>query len=308
MTDTASPFTVIHGSSIDPYQEKVVFTYSDDPQDWKKIIGERLLFNWGIYNHPDSPRPVSLDEAGLRYLERQLELAGLPRPARTPAMPSPRRILDVGCGWGFILGHLASLYPECPRLDGINVTRRQLEHCHTYLSGMGLSDRVNLYLCNAGDVALLPDPDLTYDLVIMSGVATHFTNDLYEEFISALASRMSPGGTVVISDTLYKDLSTYQSAIPDLIDRQASGYRKDPDYFTKVLIDSGFVISAMQVLPSNSDVAHWLLEVLSNIETHYPAGATGSFKELSVTAVNLSIGLLLDKISVYSIIATYNGR
>lgn len=297
-------FTVIHGPRVDPYQEKVVYTYGDDPESWKKIIGDRLLYEWGIYDHPDSPRPVSLDEAGLRYFDRQLELAGL----TTTDRPRFQRILDVGCGWGFILGYLAERFPQCPRLDGINISRRQLEYCARYLADAGLSDRINLYLCNARDLMELPDPDEPYDLVVLRGVTTHFSPDLYEHTLRALAQRTCPGGLLIISDTLYRtDLNTYESAIPDLVDRQASAHRKSPDYFTRVLKANDFTITDMRVLPSNTDVAHWLLEVLSNIETHFPKGVTGSFKELSVTAVNLSIGLLRDQISAYSIIARHAG-
>lgn len=299
MTVPVLSYTAIHGPDPDPYEEKVIYTYGDDPATWKKIIGEQLLYEWGIYDHPDSPRPVSLDESGGRYFQRQLDLAGLTGPNRPPM----NRVLDVGCGWGSILKILAAQFPECDRLDGINVSRRQLEYCTRDL--VGLADRINLYLCNARDLALLPDADVPYDLVVLRGVATHFPPALFETMAAALAGRTHPGSLLVISDTLYTDLDTYQSAIPDEVDRQASAHRKSPQYFTSVLTTNGFTITDMRVLPSNTDVAHWLLEVLSNIETHYPQGPTGSFKELATTAVNLSIGLLTNQISAYSIIARH---
>lgn len=293
-------FRVLQGQTIDQYQEKVVYTYGDDPQSWRKALGEHILFEWGIYNHPDSPRPVSLDEAGVRFFDRQLELAGLTAPDR----PHLQRILDLGCGWGFILRYLAHRFPECPRLDGLNISRRQLEYCSEYLTEHGLTDRTNLYLCNARDVGLLPDPHLHYDLVVIRGAITHFPYELYESSMAALAGRVREGGLLIISDTLFnQDLDTYQSAIPDDIDRLAVGYRKTPEYFTKVLDDSGFTVQDIRVLPSNTDIAHWLLEVRSNIETHFPDGVTGALEELRVAAVNASIALLQDKVSGYSIIA-----
>jgi pre-sodorifen synthase len=298
---TALPIHVIRGTTVNSYEEKVVRTYADDPEAWRKALGDHLLFEWGIYNHPDSPRPVSLDESGVRFFEKQLELACLTGPG---CRPQPGRILDLGCGWGFILGYLARRFPGCPRLDGLNISRAQLDHCARRLACQGLADRIRLYHGNAHDVSLLPDPGQPYDLVVIRGVVTHFPHSLYEASMAALAGRVRAGGLLVISDTLYKtNLDAYQSAIPDMVDRLAVGHRKTPGYFIKVLEDNGFAIQDMRVLPSNTDVAHWLLEVRSNLETCFPDGVTGPLEELRILAVNLSIALLLDKVSAYSIIA-----
>jgi cyclopropane fatty-acyl-phospholipid synthase-like methyltransferase len=296
----ALPVHVIRGATVNSYEEKVVRTYADDPEAWRKALGDHILFEWGIYDHPDSPRPVSLDESGVRFFEKQLELAYLTGPG---CRPQPGRILDLGCGWGFILGYLARRFPDCPRLDGLNISRVQLDHCARYLAGQGLADRIHLYHGSAQDVGLLPDPGQPYDLVVIRGVITHFPYSLYEASMAALAGRVRAGGLLIISDTLYKtDLDTYHSAVPEGAYRLAFAHRKTPGYFVKVLEDNGFAIQDMRVLPSNTDVAHWLLEVRSNLETRFPDGVTGPLEELRTLAVNLSIALLLDKVSAYSII------
>lgn len=306
---TPLPIVPLRGARSNPYEHKVVRTYADDPESWRKAIGEHLLFEWGIYNHPDSPRPVSLDEAGVRFFDRQLQLAHRAATTTRPGIQDPppwppRRILDLGCGWGYILRHLADRFPACPRLDGLNISDRQLEYCASYLARHLLADRVRLYHANAQDITLLPEPDKPYDLVVIRGVITHFPHRLFEESTAVLHSRVRTDGLLVISDTLYKvDLDTYTPAIPDTVDRLAVGHRKTPAYFAKVLTDSGFAIDDMRVLPSNTDVAHWLLEVRSNLETHFPDGLNGPLEELRVLAVNLSVALLLDQVSAYSIIA-----
>ncbi|MBZ4358992.1 hypothetical protein LAM19_22340, partial [Mycobacterium tuberculosis] len=58
--------------------------YQDDPAQWSKAIGDRLWFQFGVYDDPQSPRPADLDESGLRYFERQLKIAGLDTPGRQP--------------------------------------------------------------------------------------------------------------------------------------------------------------------------------------------------------------------------------
>ncbi|MYQ93601.1 hypothetical protein GTY20_20960 [Streptomyces sp. SID4946] len=126
MNGTAEPtYEVLPSHQSDPFRDHVVRAYEDSPADWQKVIGEQLHFQWGAFDHPDAPRPVSLDEAGLRYLEQQLALATGERPGHTRL----RRILDVGCGWGATLRHLAQFFPDCPRLDGVNISAEQLTYC-----------------------------------------------------------------------------------------------------------------------------------------------------------------------------------
>lgn len=300
VAERASPITLVSSASMNEYQPKVETTYNrDTPEAWRKAIGEYLLFQFGVYDDPASPQPISLDESGIRYFERQLRLAGLEGPDR----PLIGRILDVGCGWGYILKYLASRFPECARLDGVNVSRVQLEHCARLHARHGLSWRINLYQCNAQDVDRLPDPDPPYDLVIIRGVISHFPDALYEQSMKALASRVREGGLVVISDNLYNvDLVAYESDTFDDVDRIACRHRKTPEYFARVLTASGFVMHDMRVLPANIDVARWLMESKANIEKHFPDGAPGTLEELRVLAENWSVALIKNKVSTYSVI------
>jgi len=295
------PYQIIQGSSVDNYQEKVVYTYGDSPEDWRKAIGDYILFQFGVYDDPRSTPPISLDESGIRYFERQLKLAGLEEPNRAPI----KRILDIGCGWGYILKYLAERFPECQRLDGVNVSRRQLDFCANFYKEQGLSDRINLYLCNAKDVELLPDADEPYDLVVIRGVISHFPNELYESAMSALLPRVREGGVVIISDNLYNtEPDAYTSDTQDDVDRLACKHRKTPTYFRDVLEQCGFTTHDMRVLPSNIDVAHWLMASKANIENKvlFPHGVTGALEELRVLAENWSVALLKNKVSTYSVI------
>jgi len=283
------------------YEGKVIYTYQDDPEDWRKAIGDRLMFQFGVYDDPRSRPPISPDESGLRYFDRQMELAGYDRSDFGPV----NRILDVGCGWGFGLKYLADRFPSCSRLDGINVSHRQLEHCSKYHAEHGLSERINLYLCNAQDVDLLPNSDELYDLVTIRGVISHFPNDLYERSMAKLASRLRPGATVIISDNLYNlPLDQYQSDTDDDVDRLACKYRKTPEYFRQVIEQSGLDVVDMRVLPENIDVARWFMDVKKNIETHFTVDTIPPpLEELRVMAVNVSVALIKNQFSTYSVIA-----
>lgn len=301
-TSTQSlPYSLLKGVVENGYTPKIVYTYQDNPEDWRKAIGERLMFQFGVYDDPRSQPPISLDEAGLRYFDRQMELAGYAE--RVPA--NIGRILDVGCGWGFGLKYLADRFPQCARLDGVNISSAQLDYCAQYHSQQQLRDRVCLYLCDAQDVDLLPDADTPYDLATIRGVISHFPNDLYERFMPKLASRLRPGAKIIISDNLYNiELDEYESDTADEVDRLACKHRKTPEYFRSVIEQSGFIVEDMRVLPENIDVARWFMDVKKNIETHFTQDTIPApLEELRVMAVNVSVALIKDLFSTYSVVA-----
>lgn len=224
----------------------------------------------------------------------------------TTAVPEPiRRILDLGCGWGFLSRYLARRFPEAAHVDAVNISGRQLEYCAERLvAEPEFADRVRLFLCDGQDVDLLPDPEIPYDLVVVRGVYTHFLNDVFEASVSAVSKRVRPGGLVVNSDTLYKtDLAAYRSAIPDKTDRLACGNRKSPAYFARVLEEHGLALIDMRIMPTNAEIVHWFTKVRLNIEHDFPEGVTGPIEELREMAVSFSVALSADKVSVYSIIS-----
>lgn len=82
-------------------------------------------------------------------------------------------------------GGAGAPFSECPRIDAINISERQLDYRAEVLADHELLDRVNLYLCDGHDAGLLPDPRQPYDLVIVRGVYTHFSNEVFENTMCA---------------------------------------------------------------------------------------------------------------------------
>ena len=202
MTQYIAQIRSIPTYRTDTYLDKVVHTYDDPPAMWHKALGDNLSFQFGLFDDlelRDGPRPGPVGPSEFRHFDRQLELSGLLNAVRPPV----KRILDLGCGWGFISRHIASHFPECPRIDAVNISQRQLDYCAENLPDH-LKSRIHLYLCNGQDVDLLPDPQVPYDLVVVRGVYTHFLHDVFEASVAQVAQRLRPGGIVLISDTLYK--------------------------------------------------------------------------------------------------------
>lgn len=303
---TASKIQVIQSHRSDAYQDKVVRTYDDPPELWEKALGsEGFGFQFGTFDAEElnaGARPGPIGPSEIRYFDQQLELAGL-SPSADPK-PQLNRILDLGCGWGSITEHLAKIYPDCPRVDAINISQRQMEYFADTIPA-DLAARVNLYLCNGQDIDLLPDPEIPYDLVVVRGVYTHFLPEVFEQSVAQVIQRLAPGGVLLISDQLYKtnNLATYQSHIPDKVDRLACGNRKTINYFLSVLLQSGFILQDFRQLPSPKEVVHWFQIVRLNIEQNFPDGPTGPIQELHQLACNGTKTVTQNKVGMFSIIA-----
>ncbi|KPM41701.1 hypothetical protein AK830_g4844 [Neonectria ditissima] len=300
-TQPATEIKSIKTHRPDAYQNKVVYTYDDPPEHWHKALGENLSFQFGLFDDAElaeGPKPGPVGPSEFRHFDRQLELAGLLAPERRPV----NRILDLGCGWGFITQRLATHFPECQCIDAINISQRQLDYCADILPE-SLKSRVNFYLCNGQDVDLLPNLEMPYDLVVVRGVYTHFLHDVFEASVARVAQRLSVDATLVVSDTLQGNIHDYKSPIPDMSDRLACGNRKTAEYFASTLERNNLIIKDMRVLPSNAEVIHWFGKVRLNIEKNFPQGAIGPIKELHEMALSFSESLAKNNTSVYSIIA-----
>jgi len=297
-----SKIQVIDSDRLDSYRDKVVYTYNPPAEElWEQALGgNNLSFQFGLYDQAElekgaTPGPVG--PAEYRHFERQLQIAGLSGPDR----PKVNRILDLGCGWGSISRYLAGHFPECQRIDAINISQSQMDYFASKMPS-DLQRRVNLYLCNAQDIDLLPDPDMPYDLVVVRGVYAHCQNSVFEASLGRVAERLALTGTLIISDSFYNKLEGYESAIPDEIDRLACGHRKTLDYLLRVMAQKNLKVSDLRQLPSNAEAIHWTNVVRQNVEKHFPEGRTGVADELHVMMKNLAAILAADKFSVFSII------
>ncbi|KAK2603877.1 hypothetical protein QQS21_003912 [Conoideocrella luteorostrata] len=299
--ESPAKITIIESSYSDPYQEAAIANYSDPPEVWEKVLGETLSFNGGLFDQTElaaGPKAGSLGKSEFREINRQLELAGLLSSDR----PRFRRILDLGCGWGVLTQYLAKMFPECSRIDAINISQQQLDYCAAKLP-VALRNRVNLYHCNAQDVDQLPEPSVPYDFVFVRGVYFHLLYPVFEASVAQVAQRTRPGGLVLLSDPLYRVVGGMHSHDdPNSINSD----HKHPQYYTSVLEKNGFIIKDMRVLPSNAEFIHWFTVLRLNIEANFPdfpTGVSAAVQELHDFADSFAKKLAEDQVSMYSIVA-----
>jgi protein-L-isoaspartate(D-aspartate) O-methyltransferase len=137
--------SVLHKSTTRDYLARV-----NDP-DYPKAKAATLAKQWG-YDYWDGDRRINY--GGYRYLEGRWE-----KVARTMVdhydLPERPRILDIGCGKGFLLFDFLKLLPEA-QIHGLDISDYALAN-----SKEEIRDRLVL-----GNATQLPWPDDYFDLVI----------------------------------------------------------------------------------------------------------------------------------------------
>ena len=109
----------------------------------------------------------------------------------------PKRILDIGCGGGMLIGILADLYPDSV-LDGVDISDESVSATIEYNLPLVEVGRLNV---TEGSVSDLPyDPD-TFDLI--TAIETYFFWPDLELDIFSASNRLVRGGTMMIASEAY---------------------------------------------------------------------------------------------------------
>jgi ubiquinone/menaquinone biosynthesis C-methylase UbiE len=169
--------------------------YIDD-QVVKMSAGEQSGFwrglHWGLFTDPevDDDGPDRYAAAAEALTERIITAAGI---------ADGRRILDVGCGFGGTLDHIANRNTGC-RLIGLNIDERQLQQARKLLASEGRAADPDTPMVTA-DGCRLPLADASLDHVLAVECVFHFPSR--KTFFKEAARVLEPGGTLALSDFLF---------------------------------------------------------------------------------------------------------
>jgi ubiquinone/menaquinone biosynthesis C-methylase UbiE len=105
--------------------------------------------------------------------------------------PAPRRILDVGCGTGYLLRRLAARCPAAVELAGIDAAPAMVQVARDTAADSRLSFRV-------GAAEHLPYPAGTFDLVVSTTSFDHWAGQ--QAGLAQCARVLAPGGGLVLAD------------------------------------------------------------------------------------------------------------
>jgi ubiquinone/menaquinone biosynthesis C-methylase UbiE len=103
----------------------------------------------------------------------------------------PRRVLDVGCGTGYVLRQLAARLPEASEFLGVDAAPKMIEVARS----ASPDGRLNFV---QGTAERLPAEDSVYDLVVSTTSFDHWTDQAAG--VRECARVLAPGGTLVLTD------------------------------------------------------------------------------------------------------------
>ncbi len=137
---------------------------------------------------------------------------------------SPGRVLDVGCGTGYLLNTLARRYPEAQQLCGVDAAPQMIATA----SALARDDRLSF---SVGVAEELGYPDDTFDLVVSTTSFDHWTDQ--QAGLVECARVLRPGGRLVLVDQFSRRL------LPTLATSRR-GKARTRSRATKCLLRAGF--------------------------------------------------------------------
>lgn len=102
-------------------------------------------------------------------------------------------LLDIGCGWGFLLKTAAKEYGV--KGYGITLSTEQYEKCKADIKKEGLEDLVTVELMDYRD---LKKSGLQFDRVVSVGMIEHVGRGQYEEYLECANAVMKPGALFLL--------------------------------------------------------------------------------------------------------------
>lgn len=102
-------------------------------------------------------------------------------------------LLDIGCGWGYLLIEAAKKYHVCG--TGITLSQEQYNACQERIRREGLEDRVTVRLMDYRD---LPESGDVYDRVVSVGMVEHVGRENYQLFIDCVSKVLKDGGVFLL--------------------------------------------------------------------------------------------------------------
>lgn len=106
-------------------------------------------------------------------------------------VPTPNRVLDLGCGTGYLLRMLAGRYPDAERLVGIDAAPEMVRAATA-------ATRDGRLTFSVGVAEQIGHPDDTFDLIVSTTSFDHWSDQ--QAGLDECARVLRPGGRLVLVD------------------------------------------------------------------------------------------------------------
>lgn len=180
-TDENALKKIMHSSVSKKNQEKEVTSHYDIGNDFYRLwLDETMSYSCGYFRHPDD----TLYQAQVNKVDYILEKLNL---------KEGMTLLDIGCGWGFLLIGAAKKY----KIKGVGITlsHEQCKEFERRIEEEGLQDQLKVELMDYRD---LPKSGYTFDRVVSVGMVEHVGRANYQLFNDCVKAVLKDGGTFLL--------------------------------------------------------------------------------------------------------------
>ena len=180
-TDESALKKLIHTSVSKKNQEKEVTSHYDIGNDFYKLwLDETMSYSCGYFKTPED----TLYQAQVNKVDYILQKLNL---------KEGMTLLDIGCGWGFLLIEAAKKY----KIKGLGITlsHEQHEEFQRRIEAEGLQDLLKVELMDYRD---LPKSGYTFDRIVSVGMVEHVGRPNYQLFIDCARDVLKDGGVFLL--------------------------------------------------------------------------------------------------------------
>ena len=232
-TDRSKLKKLMFTSQSKKNQEKEVTSHYDIGNDFYSLwLDETMSYSCGYFQSV----PDTLYEAQCNKVERILEKLCLKK---------DMTLLDIGCGWGYLLIRAAKEYGV--KGLGITLSHEQQKEFEERIEKEGLTGQIEVARM---DYRELEKSGRQFDRVVSVGMLEHVGRANYELFVKNVDSVLKPGGLLLLH---------YISALKE--------YPGDP-WIKKYIFPGGMVPSLREIIHLFGDYRFYTLDVES-LRRHY---------------------------------------
>lgn len=172
---------LIHSSVSKKNQEKEVSSHYDIGNDFYKLwLDDTLSYSCGYFKNPDD----TLYQAQVNKVDYILQKLHL---------EEGMTLLDIGCGWGFLLIEAAKKYKI--HGTGITLSHEQHKEFERRIREAGLEAYLSVKLMDYRDV---PKLDQKFDRVVSVGMVEHVGRENYQLFTDCVNKVLKDGGVYLL--------------------------------------------------------------------------------------------------------------
>lgn len=214
-------------------QEKEVTSHYDIGNDFYKLwLDKTMSYSCAYFKHEND----DLYKAQVNKVDYILEKLHL---------QEGMSLLDIGCGWGFLLIEAAKKYKI--QGTGITLSKEQYKEFQRRIKELELEDYLKVKLMDYRD---LPKSGMTFDRIVSVGMLEHVGRSNYQMFVDCVNQVLKDGGLFLLH---------FISALKE--------YPGDP-WIKKYIFQGGVIPSLREMINALSEDGFHTLDV-ENLRPHY---------------------------------------